>query len=301
MNTVQVTLFEPPGNPLEDRLGGDFFDRLPRVPGVYLMYGSSGRLLYVGKAKNLRTRLFSYRRVTSEKGSRKVRRLVQMTAEIEVQQCTSEEAALLKENTLIQEHKPEFNHAKKAPETYYFLTLRPSGTAYDFSLKMQRPDRGDGLSFTYGAFKGHRTVRRGSGALLRQLYLLEHNVQSAFDFPAVLTNQLTPLEYRLPIRCKTMGDKVLHRFLTGESTELLNCLVDQATARNLFAKYIGRLILNDCDALKKVYDRCFHRNFRIRQAIGLQERLIPQYKLDDYLIRLAFRDKKNNPLRPLQL
>src|SRR5699024_12533284 len=93
----QLTFFNPAGNPIEQRLGKDFFDELPKEPGVYKMFGRSGRLLYVGKAKNLRTRLFCYRRVKSEHRSRKIKRLVQAIHKIEYDICKSEQAALLKE------------------------------------------------------------------------------------------------------------------------------------------------------------------------------------------------------------
>src|ERR1700722_6929296 len=57
---TQVLLFRDP-SPLVERLRRDFFRQLPERPGVYLMMGASDALLYVGKAKNLRKRLGSYR------------------------------------------------------------------------------------------------------------------------------------------------------------------------------------------------------------------------------------------------
>ena len=139
-------------NPLEGRLGKVFFDELPIKPGVYRMYGRAGRLLYLGKAKNLRSRLFTYRRVRHDNSSRKVRRLVRMTHKINIELCASEEAALLKENALIREHRPEFDRAKKSPETYYFLTLRPDEGVYYFRLGMRQPEDVQQLAHTYGAF-----------------------------------------------------------------------------------------------------------------------------------------------------
>jgi excinuclease UvrABC nuclease subunit len=60
MAAGQLWLFPPP-KPLVERFGEDFFRALPPVPGVYLMCGATEGVLYVGKAKNLRKRLSSYR------------------------------------------------------------------------------------------------------------------------------------------------------------------------------------------------------------------------------------------------
>ena len=55
------TLLFPDPRPLVERLGHDFFRQLTDRPGVYLMQDATGLVLYVGKAKNLRKRLGSYR------------------------------------------------------------------------------------------------------------------------------------------------------------------------------------------------------------------------------------------------
>ena len=60
MATGQQRSFAPP-QPLVERLGKEFFREDPPVPGVYLMRDATGHVLYVGKAKNLRQRLRSYR------------------------------------------------------------------------------------------------------------------------------------------------------------------------------------------------------------------------------------------------
>lgn len=292
-NRSTLRLFDS-ANPLEERLGKPFFEALPTEPGVYRMYGRAGRLLYVGKAKNLRNRLFTYRRVNHGNSSRKTRRLVRMTHKIDIELCESEEAALLKENALIREHRPEFNRAKKSPETYYFITLRPAGDACYFRLAMQRPAKEDELAHTYGAFKGHRTVRKGTGALLRQLYLLEHAVQTPFDFPSVLTGKLTPMQYNLPYGEEWPGRDTLHAalpdLLSGRSLQFLEGLVGAVTDRSLMDAYVGRLILKDCESIRRLYDHCLRRNYELKQALGLSERLIPQQKLDDYLVQAAFRE-----------
>lgn len=101
------------------------------------MYGKSEGLLYVGKAKNLRNRLFTYRRAKMGKTSRKRIRLIRMTYNIKIEICKSEKEALLLENKLIRKHQPEFNHAKKQPETYYFVGLNYQEQSIAFRLQME--------------------------------------------------------------------------------------------------------------------------------------------------------------------
>jgi len=291
---TQLQLFEQTRNPLQKRLGKKFFDALPKEPGVYLMYDRSGRLLYVGKAKNLRRRLFAYRRISSLDRSKKSRRLVCNTHGIEIRILDSEEAALLEENRLIRLHRPEFNRAKKSPETYYFLSMAPEENGWQFRLGMSKPQDPVFSGHTYGAFKGHRTVRSGAGALLRLLYMLEYEVQNPFDFPGILTQKLTPLQYRLPasegVTLSKPFRKSVHQCLSGSSLSLFYLIVKIITERDLLNRPIGRLLLNDIELLKTFYDRCSERNSKLIKTLSLPGKLIPQHKLDDYLIQAAFRE-----------
>lgn len=275
-------------NPLTERLGETFFEELPKVPGIYKMYGSAGRLLYVGKAKNLRSRLLTYRRARPGRESRKVIRLVRMIHAIELEEHSTEEEALLRENELIRSHKPEFNYAKKQHEAYYYLVFKhePAGIITDLRMHVREEEK----EFTYGAFKGHVTVRRGLGGLLRQLYIIEHKISKPFDLPSQLLKKLTPMHYQLPsdkLACSDWIDRV-KRFLEGSDTGLLFNIMEHAREQKFLESFIGKVILKDMEALKFFFDRCCRRNFEIIEALDLKTTLIPQEKLDDYLVRWAF-------------
>lgn len=271
-------------NPLEERLGKDFFNELPSNPGVYKMYSREDVLLYVGKAKNLRRRLFTYRRVTSSSGSRKTRRLVWMIHRIAIEQLPSEQEALLRENQLIRTQKPPFNRAKKAPETYYYISAVPSGNIVNFDLRMHCGDQDP--KYTYGAFKGHRGVRRSLGALFRQLYIMEKEIDTPFLLPSQLHGKLTPMKYRLKTTEPVQAN--IQHFLGGWTDQLLRIIVDYAQRRHLLEEFIGKLILGDLETLQGFYQRCARRNRTITERLRLKSHLIPQEKLDDYLVELAF-------------
>lgn len=82
-------------------------DRLPREPGVYLFKGSGGAVLYVGKAKNLHSRVRQYMLGHDERDM--VRFLVQSAQTIDVVQVNTEKEALILEATLIKKHQPRYN------------------------------------------------------------------------------------------------------------------------------------------------------------------------------------------------
>ena len=106
----QLWLFPPP-RPLVDRLGADFFRALPAAPGVYLMCGDREGVLYVGKARNLRKRLSSYRVANPERFPRRIIRLLNRVCRIEVDVCVSEATAHFREQELIGALQPSFNRA----------------------------------------------------------------------------------------------------------------------------------------------------------------------------------------------
>jgi excinuclease ABC subunit C len=106
----QLWLFPPP-RPLVDRLGEEFFRSLPAGPGVYLLCGPQEGALYVGRAKNLRRRLASYRVANPERLSRRLIRLLHQVTRVEFDQCVDERTARYREEMLIAVLAPRFNRA----------------------------------------------------------------------------------------------------------------------------------------------------------------------------------------------
>lgn len=80
---------------------------LPETPGIYQYLDSEGTIIYVGKAKNLKRRVYSY--FAKEHESRKTRVLVTRIADIRYIVVNTEEDALLLENNLIKKYRPRYN------------------------------------------------------------------------------------------------------------------------------------------------------------------------------------------------
>lgn len=89
---------------------------LPERPGIYQYLNTEGTIIYVGKAKNLKRRVYSYFSKDHEPG--KTRVLVSKIADIRYIVVNSEEDALLLENNLIKKYKPRYNVLLKDDKTY---------------------------------------------------------------------------------------------------------------------------------------------------------------------------------------
>jgi len=96
--------------------------RLPTGPGVYLMKNASGRVLYVGKADALRSRVRSY---FAERGPEDARivRMVTEVADVDYIVTDTVSEAYLLESNLIKEHRPRFNIRLRDDKSYPFVKI----------------------------------------------------------------------------------------------------------------------------------------------------------------------------------
>ncbi len=93
---------------------------MPENPGVYLMKNENGKIIYVGKAKNLKNRVSSYFKNISSHNS-KTMELVKNISDIEFFICKTEVEALILENNLIKKNKPKYNILLKDEKTYPYI------------------------------------------------------------------------------------------------------------------------------------------------------------------------------------
>ena len=148
----QLTIFSRP-NPLQVSLFRDFFKNIPQKPGVYFMRDEKNEVLYIGKAKNLKDRLHSYKYAKEGTVSRKVLQMIEKVRSIEVEICRSEKRALMRENLLLQEHRPPFNVINTSPEFYSFLILEREEFKFQLSITSDHPVGLRDSQRAFGAFK----------------------------------------------------------------------------------------------------------------------------------------------------
>ena len=274
---------------LEERLGAGYFEDIPTTPGIYRFYDEADELLYVGKAKNLRTRVFSYKRAKPGQVSRKVSRLIGRIDRVEFEETDSERDALLLENRWIRDKRPPFNSANKQTEAYYFIHFKPSRDALEFRLAMRIHDETDPADW-YGSFKGHAPVRRSLGYLLQLLWMAENEQASPHHLPVQLTRRLTPMRYLLPledashIRTYEMECAIRDWFL-GESCRLLDFLSVRIEYNDSpHSPFRTRFLEDRLHHLKTFYDRALTRYRDLRG----DTQHIAQDELDDLVVKAAY-------------
>lgn len=263
----------------------DLLKHTPKSPGVYLIYDEF-ELLYVGKSKNLHSRLSQYRNAGRKKKERKMRMLFQSMAHIELQCCDSEKAALLLENQLIQEHQPSHNIAGAYYFLYPYLGFKWHQGDKNWLIFACSSDQGalDAEGFiNFGCFRSRHLCREAHHSLSFLLGLLGHEdrnlskeyLQDSFSRRSAFRQ--VPRDLDAPFKS----------FLQGESLELLPAIAEhllekpgarqksQEVQQNL--RFLRRFFRLELEALRLVL-----------KSQGIQSHSIEQELRDQLMIQERF-------------
>ncbi len=197
---------------------------VPASTGVYLMKDEKGNVIYVGKAKNLRSRIRNYFQGTDTRAM--VPFLVSRVRDLDFVVTNTEKEAFLLENTLIKEHRPRYNVIFRDDKTYFSLRL---DTRQEFpAFQLVRKMRKDGARY-FGPYPSGLAAKE-TLKYLHQLFPLrtckdrEFKTRSRPCIEYEIRNCVGPCvglvgkeEYR-----KFIDDAVL--FLEGRETKLLDLL-----------------------------------------------------------------------------
>ena len=140
---------------------------LPNFPGVYFFYNAEQRIIYVGKAKNLKKRVSQY--FQKNKQSLKNQKMIAQIISIDYVVLNSESEALLLECDLIKKYRPRYNVLLRDDKTYPYLTLNQT---HAFPrLQIYRGMRTDPQLTYYGPYANPGTLKKNL-ILLQQLFQL---------------------------------------------------------------------------------------------------------------------------------
>jgi len=132
-------------------------DKLPASPGVYVFHGADGKVLYVGKARSLRSRVRSYFQAGSSDLRAFVSRLERELADIETFVTHTDKEAALLENQLIKSHQPKYN--VKLRDDKEFLSLRLDAKRPWPRLEVVRRPKPDGAQY-FGPYHSATAARQ---------------------------------------------------------------------------------------------------------------------------------------------
>jgi excinuclease ABC subunit C len=138
----------------------DLIDKIrtiPTAPGCYLYKNAEGEVIYVGKAKNLRSRVRSYFLEANQLNNRKTGSLMREAVDIEYITVANEREALALENNLIKQRKPRFNILLRDDKTYPYIKLT-TGDRYP-KVFVTRKLRKDGAHYFGPYFPGNLAYR----------------------------------------------------------------------------------------------------------------------------------------------
>ncbi len=215
----------------------------PMSPGVYLMKGPRGKILYVGKAKNLRSRLSSYFR--NDAGlTVKTAALVAKVEGVDVLLTASEKEALLLESSLIKKHRPRYNIVLKDDKNYILFKLdkRSPFPRLAFTRRVER----DGAAY-FGPFTSAAAARATWKELGRAFPLRKCGDRA-------MANRVRPCLYHSIGQCLAPCvlavdpgeyaalERRVEAFLTGRSAEVLRAVeheMEQAAEALAFEKAAG--------------------------------------------------------------
>ncbi|MDP3953651.1 MAG: excinuclease ABC subunit UvrC [bacterium] len=180
-------------------------DKIPETPGVYLFKGARGKLLYVGKAGNLKRRVSSY---FAKSHSDKTQKLVQEIREVEYIGTPTAIEALILEADLIKKHEPPYNFKEKDDKSFLYVEITKE--AYPRVLLVRGRDRAEGERF--GPFTNASDIRTAL-RILRKIFPYSTHEASKIGkakrpcfnaqiglCPGVCTGGISKSEYRRNIR-----------------------------------------------------------------------------------------------------
>ena len=204
----------------------EILDRLPTDPGVYLMKDRRGKMLYIGKAANLRNRVRQYFQPATGDTRDFVPLLEGVVADIETVVTSNEKEALLLENTLVKRHQPRFNVKLTDDKNFLSLRLDPKGEWPRLEAVRRMAEDGAGY---FGPYHSASACREALRVVNRQFrlrtctdHVLHHRTRPCLQYQ--INRCLGPC--CLPVSNEDYAEQTrdVRLFLEGKNDELLTGL-----------------------------------------------------------------------------
>ncbi len=204
----------------------DSVTKLSSNPGIYFFRNKKGHVIYIGKAKNLKSRVLSYFRESST--DHRVKKILRHAHHLDYTETASELSAFLLESELIKKHKPRFNTALKIMRNYSFIGLTADSEYPRLEVTKKLSSNG---TLYFGPFNSRETAEEILDILTKSTQLRECDDKTLdkkrpcylLDIKRCLgpcVEQNLQGKYNEEIQ-------VVKNFLTGNSNVLLNRLLEK--------------------------------------------------------------------------
>jgi len=269
--------------PFDRKFGQEFLASLPTVAGVYRVFDAMGKLVYVGKAKNLRRRLSQYRNAKRRKKHHKMRSIVAEADRIEIEVCASHLDALLLEAKLIQAHRPKLNIAGAFHFLYPLIGTcrRNEGLYFCYTTT---PEKFPEFGF-HGSFRSRDISSEAFEALTALLRLVATPLPRSRIFAAdgfARRDRYSKIEafQSLPEDWEVRA----HTFLRGESRAAMEDLV-LALIESPRARRSRRMVQRHLNSLKRFWKHEAVALARVRKALAHAAYPVAQQERDFLFLR----------------
>jgi len=220
-------------------------EALPHAPGVYLFTDDRGEVLYVGKSKDLRTRVRSY--FTASETRTRIGEMIGIASGVRGIECGTTLEAEVRELRLIAEHKPRYNRRSKFPERQHWLKVTVEPFPRLSLVKQVRDDEAGYL----GPFSSRKTAERAMAALHEAFPIRQCTARMS------RTPQLSPCVLAEMGRCVAPCDGRIDtssygKFVTALRTALVS---DPTPVINALTRRIDRLCADE-----RYEDAAVHRD-----------------------------------------
>ncbi len=265
--------------------GKDFIYTVPVHAGIY-EFKVEEKTIYVGKAKNLRDRIRQYKNTTRIKKHRKMREIVRRSTALTFHVVESEKEALLLENQLIQELKPQFNISGAFSFMYPALGLGSDDGVFYLSYSTD-PEAFDHTIFKmYGVYRSRGLTKDAYKSLVRLLSFLGHRE------PSHRVSKFAPTTFTLVSGFRQIHAELavgLSDFLNGKNRNFLRVVIDTLLEKTS-ARSEAEKIQEAVNMLVVFFREETNRLKKAKKKAGYEHEFLSQKERDRIFILARFTD-----------
>lgn len=253
---------------------------LPKNPGVYQYFDKDGKLLYIGKAKNLKNRVRSYFSFSGELSpnprlSMRITRMINQSSHLEYIITDSESDALILENSFIKQLKPKYNILLRDDKTYPYIYIDLSADFPRFEIT-RKVIKGKNIRYFGPYFKGSREI-------LNALYLKFPLVQKK----SCIKGKKACLFHQIK-RCHAPCENKISK---EDYAKIVNDAIKYIQSPNLFTPFLQDLMISY--AQNENYEEAAIVRDQIATIKDMQIKVeVDLAKLEDFEV-VAIRTNKN--------